>query len=126
MDASEFEQTVGGHNSHVNFAVLVVVSLGRLLSEGSVGGQEHDTGIPQQGYIFISQRNLLETPFVETINSSYAMSSGSKYPNDGFHGPSQNHAWSLRDTLFTQVVVLLRQGYLSMLHCSSRLMEVQG
>ena len=28
MDASEFEQTVGGHNSHVNFAVLVVVSLG--------------------------------------------------------------------------------------------------
>ncbi|CAE7673757.1 ELOVL7 [Symbiodinium sp. CCMP2456] len=30
VDASEFEQTVGGHNSHVNFAVLVVVSLGYL------------------------------------------------------------------------------------------------
>ena len=30
VDASEFEATVGGHNSHVSFAVLVVVSLGAL------------------------------------------------------------------------------------------------
>eukprot|EP00913_Durusdinium_trenchii_P003695 g3419.t2 len=30
VDASEFEATVGGHNSHVSFAVLVVVSLGYL------------------------------------------------------------------------------------------------
>ncbi|CAJ1365310.1 unnamed protein product [Effrenium voratum] len=30
VDANEFEETVGGHNSHVSFAVLVVVSLGYL------------------------------------------------------------------------------------------------
>ena len=51
MDASEFEQTVGGHNSHVNFAVLVVVSLGCLEASRLCLAAPKHRSVRSQGYL---------------------------------------------------------------------------
>lgn len=142
VDASEFEETVGGHNSHVSFAILFLVSIG-YLSMLHCSARLMEARLPIQSSIFemlvvYNMTQMLFNAFVSSQLLREAWAQGFKRPwGNVFTYTKESHRlgyfiWlhyhgcqlELLDTLF--IVIRKKFQKITFLHVWLRLLNMWG